>query len=298
MMTSISRRPIVLNFDDSAGKPNHSLEVDLSAWQEKIRFGCKWDQFKQLEHYLSDQLPDSSKLGTVLMGSGDYHHLTQLLLSRLPTDQTIHLIVCDNHPDNMRYPFGIHCGSWVHWASKLENVARIDVLGISSTDISVGHAWENHWTALQKGKLHYWSVRQNAEWTRFIGAKNSWHGFENPDDLISNFLVEISALKYPVYLSIDKDVLSKDVVKTNWDQGHFLESHLHDLIHACHAKLIGADITGDVSAYHYQSFFKRFLSASDGQNEPTQAEIDVWQIHQQQLNQRLINQIDQAWVTE
>ncbi len=90
-------------------------------------------------------------MGCVLLGSGDYHHVTQLLLERLPSDEPIHLIVCDNHPDNMRYPFGIHCGSWVYWASKLPQVARIDVLGISSSDIGWLHAVENHWSPLYKG---------------------------------------------------------------------------------------------------------------------------------------------------
>lgn len=258
------RRHVILNFDDSIEKSENALDIDLSTWQESIRFGCNWKQFKQLENYLTDQLPESKNLGTVCMGSGDYHHITQLLLLRQPQDQPIHLIVCDNHPDNMRYPFGIHCGSWVYWASRLAHIARIDVIGISSTDISFKHAWENHWSPLIKGKVHYWSVKQSATWTRYIGAKSMWHGFDTANKLMTAFLAEISKSQFPIYLSIDKDVLSKQVVMTNWDQGHFLEGHLHNLIQACKGKLVGADITGDISVYHYQNNFKRFLSASDG----------------------------------
>ena len=294
-MKNLQRQHVVLNFDDSAGIPEHAKNIDLKSWQEKIRFGCKWKQFEQLKSYLSDQLPVPKQLGCVLMGSGDYHHITQLLLNRSTDQQPIHLIVCDNHPDNMRYPFGIHCGSWVYWASRLANVARIDVIGISSEDISLKHAWENHWSPLFKGKLHYWSIQQHVGWTKWIGAKHAWHGFEEPNQLISSFLDEMKTIDLPIYLSIDKDVLSKEVVMTNWDQGYFLEQHLNDLIQQSAGKLIGADITGDVSAYHYQSRFKRFLSESDGQSEPTELEIQAWQVHQQQLNQRLIHLIDQSW---
>jgi len=291
------RKHVVLNFDDSAGVPEGALNIDLSTWQEQIRFGCKWEQFQELDQYLNQQhFPEFEQLGCVLMGSGDYHHITQLLLQRLTVDEPIHLIVCDNHPDNMRYPFGIHCGSWVYWASQLKHVQRIDVIGISSGDISFKHAWENHLSPLRNGKLHYWSIQQDASWTKFVGAKSAWHGFEEPNALIHTLLNETADLNLPIYLSIDKDVLSKNVVMTNWDQGHFLEQHLVELIHAHSGRLIGADITGDVSAYHYQSRFKRFLSESDGQNEPTDTEISAWQVHQKALNQRLIDLIDSSWV--
>ncbi|WP_343596166.1 hypothetical protein [Acinetobacter sp.] len=290
------RQTVVLNFDDSTGIPEGALNLDLSSWQETIRFGCKWNQFNQLSEYLNHQLPLNTELGCVLIGSGDYHHLTQYLLNRFDDTQSFHLIVCDNHPDNMRYPFGIHCGSWVYWASLLPQVARIDVIGIGSNDISLKHAWENHWSPLRNGKLHYWSIQQDASWTKYIGASSAWHSFQNADDLMQAFLAEISSIHLPMYLSIDKDVLSKEVVMTNWDQGHFLEHHLQDLIRHSEGKLIGADITGDVSAYHYQSYFKRFLSASDGQSEAVSHDIALWQVAQKQLNQRLIDAFDQAWM--
>ena len=292
------RQHVVLNFDDSAGIPVAAKNIDLACWQEQIRFGCRWKQFEQLEKSLAEHLTNTNQLGCVLLGSGDYHHLTQLLLQRFDPHKKIHLIVCDNHPDNMRYPFGIHCGSWVYWASRLTQIARIDVIGISSDDISLKHAWENHWSPLYKGKLHYWSIQQNSTWTKWIGAGSAWHGYVEVEQLMLDFFAELQNIHLPIYLSIDKDVLSKDVVMTNWDQGHFLEAHLLNLIQACKDNLIGADITGDVSAFHYQNRFKRFLSESDGQREPSQLEISQWQIHQQALNQRLLEYIDQAWCFE
>lgn len=295
-MTVTQHPPVILNFDDSSAQPDNDWHtIALQSWQEKIRFGCTWHDFKQLEAHLATQLPEATAKTCHLLGSGDYHHLSYLLLSRLDPNTPIHLIVCDNHPDNMRYPFGIHCGSWVYWASQLPQVARIDVLGISSNDIGLSHAWENHWSPLKQGKLHYWSVQQEANWLKRIGAKHAHRNFTFPDALMADFLTTLQGVDLPVYLSIDKDILSKDVVRTNWDQGQFLEQHLDTLISACNNKLIGADITGDISVYQYKQWFKLFLSKLDAQENITDAQLVQWQIQQKSLNTRLINRINRAW---
>jgi hypothetical protein len=128
----------------------------------------------------------------------------------------------------------------------------------------------------------------------WIGAGRSNRAFSNADELMRAFLARFDR-SLPVYLSIDKDVLSPEVVNTNWDQGEFLEQHLNDLISACQGRIIGADITGDVSAYHYESKFKRWLSASDGQEELPEAQVQIWQQQQNELNSRLVARINQGW---
>lgn len=294
MQDVVKRQPWVLNFDDSAGRPAESMQLELQDWQERIRFSSSWQTFKQLTQLFDQQLPHTEQLGCVLLGSGDYHHVTHALLSRFDPAEQIHLVVFDNHPDNMRYPLGIHCGSWVYWASRLPQVKRIDVLGISSADIHLRHAWENHWSALIRGKVHYWSVQQSAAWMRWIGAGHAWHGYAEPTALVEAFIAQLDRSQ-KIYLSIDKDVFSQQVVQTNWDQGQLFEQHVFDVISACQGRLIGADITGDVSAYRYNSILKRMLSAGDGQSEPSEDDVRVWQVEQQKLNQRLIHAIDQQW---
>jgi len=74
-----------------------------------------------------------------------------------------------------------------------------------------------------------------------------------------------------------------------------LESHIQQVISACEGRLIGADITGEVSSYHYQSRFKRWLSAADGQDEVPAETAQQWQIKQNQLNQRLLSHINRCW---
>lgn len=283
--------PVILDFDGTVTDiAANEWVVDLTDQQEAIRFGCSRQSFRALQNKVMAQLPEA--YGCVFMGSGDYHHVTQMLLQQLPQAQDIQLIVCDNHPDNMRYPFGIHCGSWVNWASRLPQVKQIHVIGICSGDIGLKHAWENNLSPFIRQKLHYWSIGVNANWLSVIGRGQYSHVFANADALMQAFLASMSDL--PVYLSIDKDVLSTEVVKTNWDQGQFMDTHLFDLIEACRGQLIGCDVTGDISEYQYQSLFKRLLSGLDGQNEISMAEVAEWQQAQNALNRRLLAALHEA----
>ncbi|MGL4859734.1 MAG: arginase family protein [Enterobacteriaceae bacterium] len=290
-VTTALRQPLILDFDQSVSALASAHTLDLSRWQEQLRFSCSHGQMQDFSRWLEPLLP--AHYGCVFLGSGDYHHLSLLLLQRLPADKPIQLIICDNHPDNMRYPLGIHCGSWVYWASHLPQVSRIHVLGITSADIGWRHAVENHWGPLRRGKITYWSCGVNTGWLNWLGARHSNRAFADADQLLQAFLAQLGP--EPVYLSIDKDVLSKEVVQTNWDQGIFREQHLQALIAACSGRVVGADITGEVSIYHYRSRLKRFLSACDGQETPSEAQIIAWQQQQNQLNQRLLQALEGGW---
>ncbi|TKI04477.1 hypothetical protein [Martelella alba] len=289
------RAPLVLNFDDSVAARDFpdAVSIPLQGWQELVRFGCRHGRLRQLADALAPLWP--SDYGCVFTGSGDFHHLSYLLLGRMATKPAFELVICDNHPDNMRYPFGIHCGSWVYWASRLPQVKHIHVLGICSADIGLGHAWENHWAPLVGKKLTYWHLnRANTRWLDWLGPAG--RGYGDADALLTDFLaVFTGGDRSPAYLSIDKDVLSPRVVTTNWDQGIFEERHLNQVIDACHGRLIGADITGEGSVYRYQSRFKRWLSAIDGQQEATSDQAAAWQQRQNALNRRLAARIATVW---
>ena len=51
----------------------------------------------------------------------------------------------------------------------------------------------------------------------------------------------------PVYLSIDKDVLSRDDARTNWDQGEMSLEQMQEMIKQIsrERKLLGVDICGE-----------------------------------------------------
>ena len=217
---------MILDFDGSVlPVAEGERRIPLGSWQEAIRFGCTRRAFSALEAHLEGVLPVDC--GCAFMGSGDFHHVTLIplrrLCRRLPP-ASLDVVVFDNHPDNMRYPFGIHCGSWVSHAALLPSVRRVHVIGITSGDIGLAHAWENRLTPFLRRKLTYWSVGTDAAWLRLIGRAECCRSFGSADELVRGLLPALADAGN-IYLSIDKDVFAEDVVKTNWDQGVFRLSH-------------------------------------------------------------------------
>ena len=281
--------PIIFDFDGSV-LPLRDNEVRLpfQNLQENIRFGCSLNTFNRFEKQLPN-LPDNA---CYFFGSGDYHHLSLIPLRKLDAkEEEFELIVCDNHPDNMRYPFGLHCGSWVYHASKLKSVKHVHVIGITSNDISLSHAWENYLSPFLSKKLTYWSIGTNAVWLKMLSRKLHNKCFDTADDLINAFVkreFDSRSQTGKIYLSIDKDVFSKNVVHTNWDQGVFQKSHLWQLLEVCANRLIGMDVTGEVSIYKFKSLFKRALSGLD-KPEIVDPIIDFGQLQKWQKEQNDLN---------
>lgn len=282
--------PLILNFDDATGAIKDAVTLDLRSWQEAIRFGCSLSTFSTFTDTLNQLLPED--YGTALLGSGDFHHLSWPLIERLQARGPFQVVLLDNHPDNMRFPFGIHCGSWVRRVALLPYVSHVHVVGITSGDIGLSHAWEQYWMPILKGKLTYWSMAVDVRWAQRMGLGHAFRTFGDPDELITTFLHELPHA--PTYLTIDKDVLSSAEVRTNWDQGQLQEAHLMQVIEALRGTIIGSDITGDVSHWQYQTRWKRWLSARDAQPEISADKLREWQLPQQALNQRLLAAIAAA----
>lgn len=278
--------PIALDIDGSLRKLEGVQRLDLSAWQERIRFGCGWRTWRAFSRVLEPLLPPDP--GPVFLGSGDFHHLTYFLLARRPVDDPVEVIVLDNHPDNMRFPFGIHCGSWVAHAARLPSVTRIHVLGITSADVSLPHAWENRLSPLYRGKVRYWTLGVAVDWARYLGLGAAVRAFDSVASLCEAFLDTVDRGRDPVYFSLDKDVLDPAVVRTNWDQGRFTVEAIGTLIRGLSGRLVGSDVTGEVSSYRYRSGWKRLLSALDGQETPPAQELARWQDRQLAVDRTLL----------
>jgi hypothetical protein len=291
-MERILAAPVVLDFDGSIGALPGAAVLDLRAWQEAIRFGCSLRRLRDLVAHVAPRLPADH--GTVFLGSGDYHHLSWPLIERRASHAPFDVIVFDNHPDNMRFPFGVHCGSWVRRVALLPCVAHVHVLGISSGDVSAAHAWENYLTPLRRRKLTYWTVGVDTRWSARVGLADAFCSFDTPTELLERFLAHQREQTRAVYLSIDKDVLSPEVARTNWDQGRLLDTDVTMIIDALRGRLIGSDIAGDISVYRYASWWKRKLSALDEQPEIDPAQLAAWQAQQHALNLRLLERIEAA----
>jgi len=286
-------RPVVLDIDRSVGPLPQRLVIPLEHWQESLRFGCSLRTMERFRRVLDDTLP--AGYGTVMLGSGDFHHLTWPLVERVSADAPFQVVVLDNHPDNMRYPFGVHCGSWVRRVAMLPTVSHVHVVGIGSPDIGAGHAWENYRTPLRAGRLSYWSVGVDVDWAARAGLSHAFRAFDHADALVAAFVQAQRAAPQPAYLSIDKDVFAADVARTNWDQGQFQLSHALAVIDSLRAGgLVGSDITGEISAYRYRSWWKRRLAAIDDQPAVDARELAGWQAQQHALNGELLRAIGAA----
>ena len=285
--------PLVLDVDGSVGPLAGELRLPLGDWQEAIRFGSSLGRYQQFRRQVQAQLP--AQHGTAWMGSGDFHHLSWLLIEHCIARQgytaarPLRVVVLDNHPDNMRFPWGVHCGSWVRRIAMHPAVAHVHVAGITSADIGAGHAWENYLGPLRGGKLSYWSCGVDTGWARRLGLSAAFRAFPSLDALTDALTATLARERQSTYLSIDKDVFATDVVSTNWDQGQMREAQALGIIAALEGQLVGSDITGDVSSWRYATWWKRWLSAGDGQDTAMDAQaLAQAQAGQHALNQRLL----------
>ena len=294
-----ARRPVVLDMDGSVGPLAGELRLDLRPWQEGVRFGCGLARFARFRAALDARMPAGH--GTVLMGSGDFHHLSWPLIERCIAQQgfssarPLRVVVLDNHPDNMRFPWGVHCGSWVRRVALHPAVAHVHVAGITSGDIGRAHAWENYLAPLRAGRLSYWSAGVDTGWSRRVGAAQAFRSFAGVAELVQALALMLRAQPQATYLSIDKDVFAPEVVRTNWDQGRMLEDEAMAIVDALAGQIVGSDITGDVSSWRYATWWKRLLSAGDGQDTQIDAAtLADWQAGQHALNARLVRQIERG----
>jgi hypothetical protein len=282
-------RSIVLDFDGSIGELPDRLVLPLREHEEGVRFGCSTGRLRRLGATLDASLPRDH--GTVFLGSGDFHHLTWPLVARVPGNQAFQVVVLDNHPDNMRFPFGVHCGSWVRRVAAMPRVSHVHVIGITSQDIGKGHAWENYLGPLKAGKLTYWSTGVDVGWAGKLGLANAFRTFATSDAMVEAFVGTQTGAGQPVYLSIDKDAYAPDVAMTNWDQGTLSEAGGAAIIRSLRGRIIGSDITGDISRYTYKTWWKRRLSAMDEQPDIDPQRLRGWQDQQHALNLRLLELI-------
>ena len=141
--------------------------------------------------------------GIHFIGSGNYHYISYFFLELIRRDFSLLLI--DNHTDMQRSAFGdiLSCGSWVMEAvNRLENLKYVYILGASAE--------------------HILEVQPIPENVCII---------ENAEEISKDL---------PLYISIDKDVLSREYSITDWDQG---DMSLGDLV-AMLDKLRGYDVLG------------------------------------------------------
>ncbi|MFK3648322.1 arginase family protein [Lysobacter enzymogenes] len=283
-----AQTPVVLDLDASVGALPGALRLDLRDWHDRLRFACSQRALARFGERLEQTLP--ARHGCAFLGSGDFHHLSLPLIRRAARAHgRLQVVVFDNHPDNMRFPLAIHCGSWVAKVAALPQVARVHVVGITSTDIGLAHAWENRLRPLYRGKLRYWSSQVAVGWARRLGLGAAVRSHASVDAALDAFLAEIETGRDPIYLSIDKDVLRPEDAMTNWDQGLMRADALLAAVARLRSRIVASDITGEISIAAYPQWWKRALAAADGQSPPDADALRLWQAQQHRINLRLLS---------
>jgi len=282
------KEPLILDFDRSVLPLSGVRTVAFNDWQEVIRYGCSLANLERFETALNAQTDAEPRLS--FLGSGDFHHVSYLLIKRLRFMGPFQVVVFDNHPDNMRFPWGIHCGSWVHHVCRLPFVSRVTVIGITSDDLRGYHFFENHLRSIYRGKLSYLCLSPVPTLARRLGLSGIKDCRDDQNRLPERIQSDVLNVDpHPIYLSIDKDVLSPRVVRTNWDQGVLTEENLLEAVRFLKPHLLAADVTGEISFYPYPQLWKKALSRLDGQSSSSPPDLDHHQRRHQALNEKLIS---------
>lgn len=202
------------NFTGVYEKQDFYKDYSYELFNDRALNGVRGYMDEEARKYLLEEIKVRSKLTSIhLLDSGNYHHLSRVYLDLIK--EPFNLVVYDNHTDMQFSAFGniLSCGSWIADAYEtLHNLNKIIVVGANSKYIEE--------CAFNKDK-------------RVVFA-----------DSISDVYLES---QLPIYISIDKDVLSANEFISDWDQGGMslaaLKEELEFLIGRF--RIIGTDICGE-----------------------------------------------------
>lgn len=156
--------------------------------------------------------------------SGNYHYVSYLMLEKIK--EPFILVLFDHHTDMQPSYFDelMSCGCWVK--KTLDDNKYIEKVIIIGAKEKLIKSIEDKY----KDKIICFSEE-------FIKYKYDWLEFSKKH------------IKSPIYVSIDKDVITPAEAKTDWDQGSLtLEELKRIYINICkYHRIIGIDICGDSS---------------------------------------------------
>src|SRR5262245_55552426 len=261
----------VLDLDGSLTNPSGVLcdsdVLPLRRWGPRIRLACSFAAFRRFEADLADALGSPHGPPAVrFVGSGDFHHVSLALLRRLRTP--FNLLVLDNHPDWMRgLPF-LHCGTWLWHASRLPLCRHVFHVG-GDVDFDNHYRWLAPWQALRSGRVTVFpAVRrfQGRAWRQVPHRPLRPAADEPATQRQLSALLDAhrdALARWPLYVSLDKDVLTAEEAAVNWDSGHLrmgeVLTTLTAFVQAAGGAVAGMDVVGDWSPVTCHGRFRKVL---------------------------------------
>lgn len=262
-------RPALLHLDTAldgqarfagAVAEREGLVADCRRLGPALRLWSRPGALDRLRDAVRAELPTADGPLATFSGSGDFHHITPLLLARAieATDEgAVTLVHFDNHPDWVRFADGVHCGSWVGCAARLPQVARVLTVGVCSDDIHRPETKRADLALVSERRVELYAYQGHAGSPTVAVADREWPTIEAMGEAaFADFLP--GRIPTPaVYITIDKDVLRAEDAATNWDQGRTSLCFLAAMIRriASHHRIIGADVVGDWSPATYGGGF-------------------------------------------
>ncbi len=257
--------------------------VPLGEWGPWIRLACSHGAFARFEARLAQLTGDNREFEPCLnfVGSGDFHHVSLALLRRLRGP--FNLLVLDKHPDWMRGVPLMHCGTWLWHAAQLPGLQRIYHLG-GAMDFDNAYRWLAPWPLLRSGKLVVAPAIHGlrGRWWKKIRHSPLRRSPERPlapadlEDWLAPHRADLAS--WPLYVSLDKDVLTAQDAAVNWDSGYLrapeIFTILDTFLDAANERLAGMDVVGDWSPIRVNGWLRRFLDWTEHptlQVEPNEA---------------------------
>lgn len=254
-----------------AGQPNRSI-LPLRDWGPRLRIACSKRAFARFDKRLMQLTGNThdTKPFVNFLGSGDFHHVSLALLRRLRGP--FNLLVLDNHSDWICGVPLLHCGTWLLHAAQLPGVQRIFHLG-GDADFDNAYRWLTPWPLLRSGRVVVGPARRRFQghWWNKLRHRPLRCCAERPadhDDIeawLSPYREELAA--WPLYISLDKDVLLATESVVNWDSGHLTVPEVLAILKAfasaANDNLLGVDVVGDWSPIRVQGLLRRFLHWSE-----------------------------------
>ena len=280
----LTRNVRILNFDGSVKSQEklmaqyHPEVLEL----EDLGPGARLWMSLETQDLIYRRIKDSFPGQITFLGSGDFHHLSSLLISQIK--DPISLIVFDFHPDWDILPPRLGCGSWVTQALRNKLVRKALLIGVSSEDLSFPGIQSANLGSLKDERLEIYPYAHNPTTVflrrvsenrslklerRLLSTKIIWDELKD-HDLEDFILAQISRLPTKkVYLSIDKDCLKSDFALTNWEEGKLSLDQLLIMLKIIKEKLdiMGLDITGEYSKISMPGIIKGAISRLDHPKE-------------------------------
>ena len=300
----------VLNFDNSIIAQRKLFSTYLAKVIDfrSLAHSARLFMSAAVRKKISDTFEPDGKNYPVFLGSGDFHHISEILISRI--DQPASLVVFDFHSDWDTLPPRFACGSWVSQALKNKNINKCIIIGTGPQDLSFPALQTADLNALASGRLEIYPYRhkpssiyfrhvaENQSITiqkGFFSDKIIWDQLENKD-LAAFTLKLIKRLPTRrVYISIDKDCLKSDYALTNWEEGFLQLEQLLTMLRLIRENLdiISLDITGDYSVPRITNKIKAVISRLDHPKEPSigNCSVDLISSVNEQANLLILQEI-------